>query len=86
MFDGYVVPSYLVIAVIYAPPGTTGGHSTNSVNYQNGSTLGVTTSASQSFTQGTSVSVEASGGVLAKAEMGISFMRCLARLQTFRHG
>lgn len=73
LFNGYVIPSYLIIAIVYAPPGTKGGHSTNSVNYQNGSTLGVSTSASQSFTQGTAISVEASGGVLAKGDAGVSF-------------
>lgn len=69
-----VVPSYMVLTVIYAPPGTNGGHSTSAVSYQSGSTAGTLTSSSQTFKDGIAVSIEASGGVLfAGGGAGISF-------------
>ena len=74
LITGTIVPNYLVLTVIYAPPGTNGGHSTSSVSYQAGSTTGTTTSSSQSFKTGVSASVEASGGVLGNGGgIGVSF-------------
>ncbi|HEY1561997.1 MAG TPA: hypothetical protein VGF71_14105, partial [Caulobacteraceae bacterium] len=61
---GTVIPNYMVLTVIYAPPGTGGGHSTSSVTYLSGSTAGTLTSSSESFKSGVSVSIEASGGIL----------------------
>lgn len=59
-----VVPKYYILSVIYAPPGTKGGGSLSSVTYDQGSTMGTTTSASKSFNQ--SYSVSASLGIVAK--------------------
>lgn len=74
LITGTVVPNFLVLTIIYAPPGTNGGHSTSSVSYQSGSTAGTTTSSSQSFKSGNSVSVEASGGILGNSGgAGVSF-------------
>ncbi|HLX44160.1 MAG TPA: hypothetical protein VKR43_12030 [Bryobacteraceae bacterium] len=74
LLAGTVVPNYLVLTIIYAPPGTNGGHSTSSVSYQAGSTAGTTTSSSQSFKTGVSISVEASGGILGNGGgAGVSF-------------
>jgi len=71
---GTIVPRYLVLTVIYAPPGTNGGHSSSSVSYQAGSTAGTTTSSSRSFKTGLSVSVEASGGFFGSGGgAGVSF-------------
>jgi hypothetical protein len=71
---GTVVPKYLVLTVIYAPPGTNGGHSTSSVSYGAGSTTGLTTSASQTFKVSNSVSFEGSGGILGNGGgIGVSF-------------
>jgi hypothetical protein len=64
IFTGTVVPRYIVLTVLYAPPGTNGGHSASSVSYSAGSTTGITTSASQSFKIENSVSFDASGGIL----------------------
>jgi hypothetical protein len=55
------VPKYLVLAVIYAPPGTKGGASKSSVSYSAGSTAGTATSASQSFKVSNSLSFDVSG-------------------------
>jgi hypothetical protein len=64
VLNATAVANYIVLTVIYAPPGTNGGHSTSSVSYQTGSSTGTTTSASQSFKVANSVSFEASGGFL----------------------
>jgi hypothetical protein len=74
LITGTVVPKYLVLTVIYAPPGTNGGHSTSSVSYGAGSSTGTTTSSSQTFKVSNSVSFEASGGILGNGGgAGISF-------------
>jgi hypothetical protein len=56
------VPKYMVLTIIYAPPGTT-GHSSNSVSYQTGSSTGSSVSSTQTFTNSNSVSVGISGQV-----------------------
>ena len=56
------VPNYMVLTIVYAPPGTT-GHSVNSVSYQAGSTTGTSVSSSQTFTSSQSVSAGVSGQV-----------------------
>jgi hypothetical protein len=63
------------LTVVYAPPGTNGGRSSSSVNYGNTSTIGSTVSATDSFKQGTNVTVTASGGVLGggQDQAGVSF-------------
>ena len=57
--QGTVSPKYLVLTVIYAPPGTEGGSSSSSVVYGSGSTTGSTVSSTGSFKQNHSVSVTA---------------------------
>lgn len=52
---------YIVMAVLYAPPGTTGGSSKSSVQYSTGTTSATTTAASQSFKSTNSLSVSISG-------------------------
>jgi hypothetical protein len=61
---GTVTAKYMVVTVVYAPPGTAGGKSASAVSYAAGSTMGTTTSASQSFKETSSISFQASGGVL----------------------
>jgi hypothetical protein len=53
---------YVVLFVLYAPPGANGGKSGSSVDYGNGSTTGATTNLSQSFKAG--VSINASAGLV----------------------
>jgi hypothetical protein len=60
--SGSLSPKYMVLAVIYAPPGTDGGKSTSSVDYSSGSTLGTSVSTSDSFKNALSLSVSAMGG------------------------
>lgn len=74
LHTGTVIPKYIVLTVVYAPPGTNGGHATSSVSYAAGSTTGVTTSASQSFKVANSLSFEGSGGFLGNGGgVGASF-------------
>lgn len=61
---GVLYPKYLILFVLYAPPGTQGGLSTSSVTYASGSTAGTTVSAQNGFKQGYAVSVEASNGII----------------------
>src|ERR1700730_13075516 len=57
----------------YAPPGTQGGRSSSEVSYGAGSTLGTTTTASQSFKTNNSIGLTAGGGFLADATVGLNF-------------
>jgi hypothetical protein len=59
---GTVVPAYLVLTVVYSPPGSASGHG-SSVTYEADSTTGTTTSASTTFKSGTSSSFDVSGKV-----------------------
>ncbi len=70
LLRGTAVAKYIVLTVVYAPPGTNGGHSTSSVSYSAGSTTGTTTSASQSFKAANALSFEASGGFLGNGGGG----------------
>jgi hypothetical protein len=64
LVNATVVPKYLVLTVIYAPPGMNGPKGTGSITYQENSTVGTTTSASKSFKQAYSVSALAEGGYI----------------------
>ena len=67
------IPKYMVLTIIYAPPGTT-GHSINSVSYQTGSTTGTSVSSTQTFTNSNSVSAGVSGQVLGSgASANVTF-------------
>lgn len=54
--SGTIRPRYVVLTVIYAPPGTNGGKSSSSVDYGTSSGTGVNTSLSSSFKSGFSIS------------------------------
>jgi hypothetical protein len=73
--QGTVTLKYLVLTVIYAPPGTDGGRSSSSVAYGSGSTTGSTVSSTGSFKQNYSVSVSGGTkpGVLPSWNVGLSF-------------
>ncbi len=60
---GTAQAKYLVLTVVYAPPGANGGRGASSVKYAVGSTTGTTTSGSQSFKNANTVSFEGSGGL-----------------------
>jgi hypothetical protein len=83
---GTVTPSYLVLTIVYAPPGTNnGGGSKSNVEYAAGSTTGTTTTASQSFKFGNTVSAEGSGGVAGNTTGGgvsFSFSRSITDTQS----
>jgi hypothetical protein len=74
IYNGTATGNYLVLTVIYAPPGTAGGKASSSVSYGSGVTSGNTTSASQSFKQSIGVSVSNMGGFLGSSASGsVSF-------------
>lgn len=71
---GTVNPKYYILTIVYAPPGTSGGHSSSLVEYGDGSSTGTIVSTSSSFKTGTKVSASVSGGTpLASATIGASF-------------
>jgi hypothetical protein len=83
LYSGTAVPNYLVLTVIYAPPGTNGGRSSSSVSYQSGSSTGTITSVSDSFKSGVSVSIDASGGLFGTGGgVGTSFDASTAQNDT----
>jgi hypothetical protein len=55
--SGTVRPSYQLLTVVYAPPGTNGGKGSSMVEYGSGSTTGTKNSTSNSFKAGVDVSV-----------------------------
>jgi hypothetical protein len=59
---GRITPKYLILSVIYAPPG--GPKGTNTIEYQQSNTSGTQSSVTKSFKQNYSVSWEGSGGFL----------------------
>jgi hypothetical protein len=70
------VAKYIVLTVIYAPPGTStgGGAIKSSVAYASGSQYGTTTSASHTFKQGYSVEVSTGAdAIFSSAKVGLSF-------------
>jgi H-type lectin domain len=78
LLPGTVTPSYIVLTVVYAPPGTNNGNNGNgknsNVEYAAGSTTGTTTSSSKSFKASNTLSFEGSGGFLGNdTGGGVSF-------------
>jgi hypothetical protein len=69
---GSLRPSYMLLTVIYAPPGTNGGKSASSVEYGTSSSTGSTVSATSSFKAGIDIKATA-GPELAKVTAGFSF-------------
>lgn len=57
---GSVLPSYLILTVVYAPPGTDGGKSASQVLYADGSSTGTKVAVSSSFKEGVDVAADAS--------------------------
>jgi len=53
---GQLRPSYQLLSVVYAPPGTNGGKSSSQVSYGSGSTTGTVSSIKNSFKDGVDVS------------------------------
>ena len=59
--SGAVFPSYHLLSIVYAPPGTSGGYGFfSTVNYGSSSTTGTAASTSKSFSTGKSVDIDAS--------------------------
>src|SRR5664280_2961266 len=74
LLAGTVTPNYIVLTVLYAPPGTNNGASNSTVEYAAGSTTGTTTTASQSFKFSNTLSFEGEGGFFGNdTGGGVSF-------------
>lgn len=73
LYHGSGIASYLVLGVVYAPPGASNGAKTSSVTYGNSSTTGTTTSASQGFTFSNNVSVENKEGFIVEFDSALSY-------------
>jgi hypothetical protein len=58
--EGSATANYMVLTVLYAPPGAAGGKISSSVNYTSASIAGTTVSSDQTFKDEQSVSVEIS--------------------------
>ena len=65
--QGSFDPPFMVLTVLYAPPGADGGHSQSSVKYSQESVLGSLVSATDLFKDETSIGVQGSSG---KEELG----------------
>ncbi len=59
---GTVRPTYQILTLIYAPPGTNGGKSSSSVSYSSGSSMGSTVSTSNSFQDGMEIDATVTAG------------------------
>ncbi len=73
---GTIRPAYMILTLVYAPPGTNGGQGATMVQYLNGSSTGTTTSTSSSFKDGLDISASVGidlGVVSASASADFSF-------------
>lgn len=70
---GTLRPKYMILTVVYAPPGTNGGKSSSQVEYGNGSTTGTTLSTSSAFKAGVKVTASAGGGLFGGATVTSEF-------------
>lgn len=70
LYTGTATPRYVVLTVIYAPPGTNGGHASSSVTYGAGVTSGTTTSASQSFQTSVGTTATTKAGLIGTGVEG----------------
>ena len=72
VWPGTLTPQYLIVTVVYSPPGRQGGASGTSVEYGSGSDTGIVVSGSRSFADDYGVSLEVgAGGVTGEVSFGI---------------
>lgn len=72
--SGSLYPKYMILTVVYAPPGSDGCAHNSTVSYGDGNSMGTTVSASRSTKEGVDVSVSVSADVAGNsAEAGVSF-------------
>jgi hypothetical protein len=72
---GTCKPKFMILSVVYAPPGKTGGGSSSAVTYGASSTLGSTVTSSQGFNASHTVTASVGAGVIffnASASFGTS--------------
>jgi hypothetical protein len=85
LVPGIVTPNYIVLTVVYAPPGTNNGNSRSNVQYAAGSTTGTKTTASQTFKFANTLSFNGEGGFLGNDTGGgtsFSFSRSTTDTQS----
>jgi hypothetical protein len=72
--SGSLFPKYMILTVVYAPPGSQGCMFNSSASYGDGTTLGTTISASSSFNTETKISASVGAEVAGNGgEIGASF-------------
>ena len=85
LVNATVTPKYLVLTIIYAPPGMHGPKGTGTITYQQGSSVGTTTSASTSFKQAYTVSASADAGFFGSGgsnELTVGYSRSVTDKQS----
>jgi hypothetical protein len=73
VIEGDIRPKYVILTVVYAPPGTAGGKAPSFVDYSTGTTLGSTFTGSTSYKQDYSISVTTSVGSSAGSGASVGF-------------
>jgi hypothetical protein len=69
---GSITPAYMILSVVYAPPGTAGGKSGSFVDYSSGSTMGTKVTTSDSFKNAFTFD-SSIGGAGVTADFGFGF-------------
>lgn len=65
---GTLNPAYQILSILYTPPGD---HSSN--GFANTNSTGATNTVGLNFAQGTTTTINASGGILGQGSLGVSF-------------
>jgi hypothetical protein len=71
-YSGQILPKYLVLTQVCAPPGASTGGTDSSVSYSSQSTTGTIDSVSSSFKAGVTVGANISAGLGVNASFGVS--------------
>lgn len=66
--NGFVNPTYNILSVVYSPPGD---HSSN--GFANTTSTGTTNTVGANFTQGSSTTYSAGGGLIGSGSLGVTF-------------
>lgn len=74
---GTIRPSYQILGLIYAPPGTNGGKNASSVDYSTANTTGSTTSTSSAFKAGLDVKLTIGNSVSGSVSGDFSFSKTM---------
>jgi hypothetical protein len=71
-YTGQIFPKYLVLTLLYAPPGASTGGTDSTVSYSSQSTTGTTNSIEDSFQAGVTLTADVSAGLGLNAQFAVS--------------